>query len=74
MLGHLHVIERGSGIPSIKATVQTTSHIQEKNDIKKNKQQRFRNRADTLRILGMATAAATPATKTTQPQIQAKGV
>lgn len=73
MLGHLHVIERGSGIPSIKATVQTTSHIQEKNDIKKNKQQRFRNRADTLRILGMA-AAATPATKTTQPQIQAKGV
>lgn len=72
MLGHLHVIERGSGIPSIKATVQTTSHIQEKNDIKKNKQQRFRNRADTLRILGMA--AATPATKTTQPQIQAKGV
>lgn len=74
MLGHLHVIERGSGIPSIKATVQTTSHIQEKNDIKKNKQQRFINRADTLRILGMAAAAATPATKTTQPQIQAKGV
>lgn len=74
MLGHLHVIERGSGIPSIKATVQTTSHIQEKNDIKKNKQQRFRNRADTLRILGMAAAAATPVTKTTQPQIQAKGV